>query len=377
MSKTTTRQSGYQLHNLAEIEALLASIGEGLIVIDVDGNVTRANQQALDIFGYKEAEILGARFVDKIIAVYENGKPVSVFDRPISEAFLTGKVVNKRTIYKTKSGRLVPVQITVSPLLLHDKPIGAVQLFRDISEETRMDKMKSDFISLSSHQLRTPLSAINIYAGMLRDGIGGTLNKQQAAFVDSILTSSHRMNELIDTLLSITRIEAGGIKVTPSRFEVNGLINDIIAEIRPVANSKNIKLKVNIKNAHQSVKTDELLLKEVMVNLLTNAVKYTPEGGKVTLEVKDNNQNVTFSVADNGYGIPKRLHDRVFTKFFRADNIMAYDVSGTGLGLYLTKMIADKLSAELWFESVEGKGTTFYFDLPRHGSIAQEGSYRP
>lgn len=363
-------------HYVTEIEALIASIGEGLIATDDKGRITRVNKPALDIFGYKKAELLRRRVTDKIIALYENGKPLEMIDTPIAKSLLTGEVISERAVYKRKDGTPIPVQVTVSPLLLKGKPIGAVQLFRDIRAEIQMDKMKSDFISLASHQLRTPLSTVNIYAGMLIDGLAGELSSEQRAFSRTILGAAHRMNELIDTLLNITRIEAGGIEVSPSNIEVHSLLEEIISSIMPSIEEKNMSLQFKADDDPIPIKTDPVLIKEILINLLTNAIKYTPEAGTIEVMLLRSDKNVIISVRDTGYGIPALAQSHIFTKFFRADNILLHDVGGTGLGLYLTKMIAESLSGDLWFDSEENKGSTFYFSLPAHGSISRQGTFK-
>jgi PAS domain S-box-containing protein len=363
-------------HYVTEIEALIASIGEGLIATDVKGRITRVNKPALAIFGYKSAELMNRRITDKIVAVYENGQPLEIVDTPIAKSYLTGEAISERATYKRKDGTVIPVQVTVSPLLLKGVPIGAVQLFRDIRAEIQMDKMKSDFISLASHQLRTPLSTVNIYAGMLIDGLAGELSDEQRAFTRTILGAAHRMNELIDTLLNITRIEAGGIEVSPSNVELYGLVEEIISSIMPSIEEKNMSLQFKAENDPSPILTDPILIKEVLINLLTNAIKYTPEAGTIEVTLLKSNKNIIISVQDNGYGIPAVAQTHIFTKFFRADNILLHDVGGTGLGLYLTKMIAESLNGDLWFESEENKGSTFYFSLPAHGSISRQGTFK-
>jgi PAS domain S-box-containing protein len=363
-------------HYITEIEALIASIGEGLIATDDKGRITRVNKPALDIFGYKSAELLHRRVTDKIVAVYENGKPLDVIDTPIAKSYLTGKAISERANYRRKDGTVIPVQVTVSPLLLKGVPIGAVQLFRDIRAEIQMDKMKSDFISLASHQLRTPLSTVNIYAGMLIDGLAGELNDEQRAFTRTMLGAAHRMNELIDTLLNITRIEAGGIEVSPSNIELHSFLEEIISSIMPSIEEKNMSLRFKADDTPISLKTDPVLFKEVLINLLTNAIKYTPEAGTIEIMLLRSSKNIIVSVQDNGYGIPSLDQSHIFTKFFRADNILLHDVAGTGLGLYLTKMIAESLNGDLWFESEENEGSTFYFSLPTHGSISRQGTFK-
>lgn len=363
-------------HYITEIEALISSIGEGLIATDDKGRITRVNKQALDIFGYKRTELLNRRVTDEIVAVYENGKPIDVTDTPIAKSYLTGQVVSERAHYRSKDGTTVPVQITVSPLLLRGVPIGTVQLFRDIRAEIQMDKMKSDFISLASHQLRTPLSTVNIYAGMLIDELAGELSDEQRAFTRTILGAAHRMNELIDTLLNITRIEAGGIEVSPSQVELHTLLEEVISSIMPSIEEKNMSLQFKTDDEAISVKTDPILVREVLINLFTNAIKYTPETGTIEIMLLRSSKNIIISVQDNGYGIPALAQSHIFAKFFRADNILLHDVAGTGLGLYLTKMIAESLNGDIWFESEENKGSTFYFSLPVHGSVSKQGTFR-
>lgn len=357
-------QTKDHLHYITEVEALFASIGEGLIATNIAGKITRVNQPALDIFGYDREELLGYRFTGKIIASYESGKPLDVIDTPIAKSFLTGQVVSERAMYTTKDGSLIPVQVTVSPLLVKGKPVGAVQLFRDITNEIHMDKMKSDFISLASHQLRTPLASVNIYASMLGDGLAGPLTEQQADFINEIRSSAQRMNELIDTLLNIARIEAKGTEVNADTVYLHDVLQHVVATFAPSAGKKAIALTYSAGKKPLSLQTDLQLVKEILVNLLTNAIKYTPDKGSVRVVAARRGKTVVIRVQDTGYGIPLNAQRHIFTKFFRADNILPHDVSGTGLGLYLTKKIAENLGGDIWFESTEGEGSTFYFSLP-------------
>ncbi len=348
----------------ARAEALFASIGDGVIATDGQGKITRINQVALDILRFKRSEVMHKRFPDIIQAVYDNGRLIKVIDRPIAKAFLTGKSVSYRTTYKRKDGSLVPVQLTVSPIIFENRPIGAVEVFRDVSLEIREEKLKSDFISIASHQLRTPLSSINIYSRMLEDGLAGDLSEQQRAFVYTILASVDRMNELIDTLLNVTRIEAGGLTVKNRQVDVSQLLQQIIAEMTPAMSEKALRLQCGIPSSPMRLETDGLLLKEIFSNLLTNAVKYTSEGGTIVVNFEVSDTDAVFSVADSGVGIPLAAQKFIFSKFFRADNVLHREVSGTGLGLYMAKLIAERLGGDVWFTSVENQGSTFYFSLP-------------
>jgi len=352
-------------HDTVRLEALFSSIGEGVIATDELGNVTRVNQRALDMLGYSRSEIMHKPFLSMVIAVHENGKPIDVFDRPIVRAFQTGKTVIERSLYLQKNGSLIPVQLTVAPIISRKHPIGAIEIFRDLTAEIESDKLKSDFISIASHQLRTPLSAINMYTRMLGDGLAGELTPEQQPYIQTILNAVERMNTLIDTLLNITRIEAGSIAIKLRAVQIDNLARDIFTEFMPAARQKHLTFTAAIPKDMQPIMTDNLLVKEICANLLSNAIKYTPEGGKVHFELVEKRGEVQWKVIDNGYGIPQKEQKNIFLKFFRADNITGKDVSGTGLGLYLIKNLAESLGGDLWFESKENEGSTFCFSLPK------------
>lgn len=349
----------------ARLEALFSSLGEGAIATDENGTVTRVNQTGLDLLGMRRSEVMHKHFLSVIVSVHENGSPIDAFDRPIVKAFQTGKAISTRTLYLRKDGSLLPAQITVSPIIFRRKPIGAIEVFRDLTAEIESDKLKSDFISIASHQLRTPLSAINMYTRMLRDGLAGELTEQQLPYIQTILTSVERMNVLIDTLLNITRIEAGGITPKPRMVRLDNLSREMLTEFVPAAKAKDIAFTADIPAESEPLYTDSLLIKEVCANLISNAIKYTPEGGSVHFEMRETPKEVRWKVTDTGYGIPESAQKNIFLKFFRAENITHKDVSGTGLGLYLIKNIAESLGGELWFDSAENQGSTFYFTLPK------------
>jgi len=352
-------------HDSARLEALFASIGEGVVATDEAGTITQVNQAALNLLGFRRSEVLHKHFLSAFVAVHDNGTPIDAFDRSIVRAFQTGETIHARTLYQQKNGSLLPVQLAVSPIIFRGKPIGAIEVFRDLTDEIEDDKLKSDFISIASHQLRTPLSAINMYTRMLRDGLAGPLTDQQLPYIQTILTSVERMNVLIDTLLNITRIEAGGIVIKPRLVRLNELTAEMIQEFIPAAKAKGISLSYTLPDTMEPIHTDSLLVREVCANLLSNAIKYTPEGGKVKLTLQETAKEIRWQVTDTGYGIPKNEQKNIFLKFFRAGNIVNKDVSGTGLGLYLVKNIAESLGGELWFESAENKGSTFFFTLTK------------
>ena len=349
----------------AYAEALFRSIGDGAIATDEFGKITRINPTALDILGYKESEVLSKWFPETFVALDESGKPIPVIDRPITRAFLTGKSISEKMHYRRRNGSMVPVAITVSPILIEDRPIGAIEVFRDITIEDEIDRMKSEFISLASHQLRTPLSSIKTYAHMLIEGYMGDITPQQVASLRTIVDASNRMNELISTLLNVTRIESGTVAISPKATNLTKLCEEVIKDHALQASNKSITLTCEAPSSPVTLRTDTLLVKEILSNLVSNAIKYTAEQGMVHIELSSQRQQVIFKVTDTGMGIPRESQDQVFTKFFRGANAVRYETTGTGLGLYLVKGLTEKLGGKIWFDSEEGKGSAFYLCLPQ------------
>lgn len=350
----------------AVAEALFTSIGDGAITTDEFGRITRVNPTAQQLLGYSEDELIGTWFPKKIMAVSLDDEPINLIDRPIIKAFLTGKPIAEKTYYRKKNGQKIALAINASPILLNGKPLGAIEVFRDITFEQEVDRMKSEFISLASHQLRTPLSAIKTYTHMLFDGYMGELNKSQKKSLNTIIRATDRMNELISNLLNITRIESGTIAVTPKLLQLDKIADEVIQELSLMASSKSISLSSRVKGRGSTkIKTDTLVVKEVMTNLVANAIKYTPDSGTVTLTIRPRQADILVEVSDSGWGIPKYSQDQIFSKFFRAHNVVKRETTGTGLGLYLVKGLLDALGGKIWFVSDQGKGTTFFFSLPR------------
>jgi PAS domain S-box-containing protein len=363
-SSLSPRQSSREQRS--EAEALFTSMGDGAIATDEFGKITSVNPAAVSMLGFTREELIGTWFPKKIIAVTFDEQPINLIDRPITKAFLTGKPVAEKMFYRCKDGQILPVAVNVSPILVKGRPLGAIEVFRDITLEQEVDRMKSEFISLASHQLRTPLSAIKTYSHMLSDGFMGKLNPPQRKALNTIIGASNRMNELISTLLNITRIESGTIAVTPKLQSMAKTIDELMPELSLMANSKSVNLSFETRGkASATIKTDPLIVKEIVTNLASNAIKYTPEGGDVKIILKPRRTNILIQVSDSGWGIPKEFQDQVFSKFFRAQNIVKRETTGTGLGLYLVKGLVDALGGDIWFESNEDEGTTFFFTLPR------------
>jgi PAS domain S-box-containing protein len=350
----------------ARAEALFYSIGDGAIATDEFGKITRANAIARHILGFKKSELIGEWFPRKIITVNANNEVINLIDRPITKAFLMGRPITEKTYYRHKNGQKIPMAVNVSPILVDGKPRGAIEVFRDISFEQEVDRMKSEFISLASHQLRTPLSAIKTYSHMLTGGYMGKITPEQRQSLETIIQATDRMNELISTLLNITRMESGSIALNLRPLTVSSLIEGVLRELSLPAAEKSIALLLKtVGSGPKTIKTDRVILKEIVSNLISNAIKYTPEKGRIKVTVRLRKRNVLIHVNDTGWGIPKFSQDQVFSKFFRGHNIVKRETSGTGLGLYLVKGLVDSLDGRIWFKSHEGVGSDFFVELPR------------
>ena len=246
--------------------------------------------------------------------------------------------------------------------------IGTVEVFRDISKEKEIDKIKSEFMSLASHQLRTPPSIIGWYAEVLQSGDLGPLNEKQSDYVKEIYKANQRMIAIINSLLNVSRIEAGTFSISPKNIEIKEIIDETVKELESRFN-RTTELKKEYDPSLSAFQADPNIFQIIIDNLLSNAFKYTPpQNTKIEVAAKMEDDSLVLSVKDNGVGIPLKDRDRVFEKLFRADNAVSANPDGTGLGLYMIKkIIVNGLGGKIWFDSEEGKGSTFYVSIPSSG----------
>lgn len=243
----------------------------------------------------------------------------------------------------------------------------------DITHEKEVDRMKTEFISLASHQLRTPLSAMKWFGEMLVKGDAGALNPEQKAFTENILASNKRMIELVNDLLNISRIESGRIIIDPEPVRLQEIIEEVVSETKIKINARKQRIILNIQPDLPEVSLDKKLIREVYANLITNASKYTPDEGEIRISVSIKGDDLISMVGDTGYGIEEKDKEKIFSKFFRGVKTSKFDTDGNGLGLYLVKAIVDSSGGKIWFESQEGKGTTFTFTVPITGMTKKSG----
>ena len=371
----------------AKDEAILASIGDAVMACDKDGRVMLFNGVAQALTGFSREEIIGNHYGRFLTFIKESdGKPGNDF---IAEAITTGKPsqMANHTLIVRKDGKKIPVADSAAPIKdAQGNLVGCVVVFRDVTHEREVDKAKTEFVSLASHQLRTPLSTVNWYAEMLLAGDAGKINKEQKKYLDEIYTGNQRMVELVNALLNVSRLELGTFVIEPEPADIAKLARSVMDEQKPAIDEKKIHLKPSVADNVPIIQADTKLLRMVFQNLLSNSVKYTPEGGTIEFaiwKVKKGEQinvktatedSIAIKVADTGYGIPKDQQDKIFTKFFRADNVREKDTEGTGLGLYIVKSIIEHSGGRIWFESEEDKSTTFYVTLPVSGMKRKEGT---
>ncbi len=240
-------------------------------------------------------------------------------------------------------------------------------VMHDVTKEAEVDKAKSEFVSLASHQLKTPLTSLRWTMEGLLGGVAGVLTPEQAKHMNSVLQSSNRMIEMVNDLLNVSRIENDTLRILPEEIDVCELAKSVYEEQRHRAEERKLNFTLNCQPNMPHMSADKSLLRMVFQNLISNAIKYTPEGGKVTCDVELGGavkESLFVRVADTGIGIPKADQSRVFEKLHRASNAESLVTDGTGLGLYIIKMICQKVGGDVTFESIEDKGTTFYASLP-------------
>ncbi len=345
-------------------EAIMASLGEGMIAVDKGGRVLTMNRSAEKITGRSAVDTIGMILVDAIPVVYENGDPVPKEKRPVS-VVLESKVSSaSETDYLVhKSGQIIPVSITTTPVILQNEMIGAVEIIRDVTSEKEIEKTREDLLALASHQLRTPLSGTKWLIETLQSGLKGPLSPEQKEYLDEIYKVNERMTTLVVDMLGVLRLESGDIQAKKDQFSTNTLLETLSETFTPVAKGKQIALRLE-KDGEHTVETDPLLLRNIIESFVSNAINYSDKGDEVVVAVTATGNELIFSIKDSGIGIPKDEQARLFERFYRASNAKVFNTKGTGLGLYIAATLAKKIGAHLSFESEEGKGSTFFVHLP-------------
>lgn len=254
------------------------------------------------------------------------------------------------------------------------KIIGSSAIAKDFTKEKEIDKAKSEFVSLAAHQLRSPLTTINWYSEILLGNELGQVSEKQKEYLEEINKSSRRMSELVNAFLSASRIDLGTFAINPQPMKLSEEINKSIDELEEKITKKKIIINKSIDENIPEINADPALVRIIMGNLISNSVKYSPEGSLVDVSATKDDKFINIKVSDHGCGIPQSQKDKIFGRLFRADNAAQIDPDGNGLGLYIVKSIIDKIKGKIRFESEEGKGTDFYVSLPLLGMPKIEGA---
>ncbi len=352
-------------HDKLLYKTLLENIGEGLLVTDKNGQIITFNKAAVSMLGWSENEAIGKPMHEIINANYKNiDDSKAKFGSQTSLSFIR------------RDGTKFPVAITATSYSQGSEILGTITLFRDITVEQNIDAIKNEFISLASHQLRTPLSAIKWYSHLLINNDAGQLLPTQFECAKGIYDSTERMIQLVNDLLNISRVESGRLSVEPVKTDLKKLVEETIQEVKIHFKEKGQVFDFSIPDNFLQINIDPQLVRQIYLNLLTNAAKYTPNGGKISITILQKDDDIVSEVKDNGYGIPEDDKSHLFDKFFRASNIISKVSDGTGLGLYLIKAIIGLSDGKIWFESKPDHGTTFWFSLPIAGTTPKKGVVR-
>lgn len=359
------------------IEAVLNATNDGIVLLDRGEGFSLVNARFAALFGVNPDDVLDQtfaqagslfldRFRDKAVARERFREWISDLDGVVEETMEITEPSPKMLRIYTAPVRGEMVQNEEEDA--ESDIIGRIFVFRDVTRETIVDRMKTEFVSTVSHELRTPLTAIKGYVDLMIVGKTGPLNEVQSEFLTMVQASTRRLTDLINDMLDISRIESGRMTVRRETVVYLPLVRESLQMMANQAEAKNISLRLELPpgaDTHMPpVRGDGDRITQVLVNLLSNAIKYTPVGGNVIVTVEPEGGIVTTSVSDTGIGINKEDQNRLFQKFFRADNSTTREVGGTGLGLAITKAILERMHGTIRVESESGKGSRFYFTLP-------------
>ena len=341
-------------------KTVLKNIADGVIVTDPDNKVLVANAVAESWLGLSEKEIL-EQPVEKII--YEQNllslinkirKDGNYEDTKV-ELIIKPDNKRKQIVLQAKAAQVIDAE---------DRLIGIVTIFRDITKEKEIDRMKTELVSMVAHELRSPLTSIAGFSELLLDE--GVTQEQSKEYAEIILKESNRLGDLINKFLDITRIESGKSQVHKTPVQIGHLIESILEMNMYLAERKGMKVNINIPDNLANVWVDREMMGEVILNLFSNAVKYSPDGKTINIEIEDKDDEQLVRIADQGYGIPEKSLNKIFEKFYRVtDNEYIQEINGSGLGLSLVKEIIELHDGSIWVESKIGEGSTFTFSIPK------------
>jgi len=354
MLEDTEKEKGRAEEEKNKTLAIIKNFTDGLLVFDKENRLSLISPQARDFLGIEEKEVLG-KHTSELVNVPILKALVNLFGEEIRKVF--------REEISLKEGNLV-LEITTAPFLQGKDKLGSLIIIHNITREKLIERMKTEFVSLSAHQLRTPLAAIKWTLKLFLEGDLGQITKEQREFLEKTYKSNERMISLINDLLNVTRIEEGKYIYQSLFYDMSEIVQSVIDLFKEEIKIKNIKIELKTPGELPKILMDQEKIKLVIENFLDNAIKYTFPRGKVTVYIIRGTNEIEVRVQDTGVGIPKDQQSRVFTRFFRGSNVLRMDTEGSGLGLFLAKNIIEAHGGKIGFDSESGKGSTFYFTLP-------------
>ncbi len=363
------------------LNQLIDSLNDGFYVMDMQGRFTFCNRRLLEMLGMEENELLSSEPFDI----------VHPQDRPLVAEMLRKRREGERVVFEVrmlrKDGTTFQAEVRSAPVMEGDVQVAIVSVAHDITERKRLekevrrsrlelekayeelsvlDKMKSDFIAIASHELRTPLSIIKGYAEAFLHGELGEISEGQREKLELVNRRADQMTRIINDLLDITRLEEGRLVAERRPVPIGEIIGTVTAEFQQQARRCGIKLTEQVEEGLPPVLVDVWRVHQVLENLISNAIKFTPEGGEVgvTATLRPSIQVVEVAVFDTGPGIPRSQQERLFDKFYQMDTTSTRSAGGLGLGLAISKGIVEAHGGRIWVESELGKGSFFKFTLP-------------
>lgn len=373
-----TKLSGKLTAESLKSEAIMQSVGEGVLVVDTNRRIQLFNPAAVNLTGWDVSTAQGIDY--RLVLNLRGGDGNKLDDNsdPMTNMWQQGKnLVRNDLTMETKGGKKISITLSLSPLYdTEHKVSGGIGLFRDISAEKEVERQRNEFISTASHEMRTPVAAIEGYLSLAMNSSVATIDERAKQYLEKAHSSTKHLGDLFRDLLSITKIEdkhEGGEEFV----DLTKMVQDTVDDMKFEASKKKLEIQFGPDDQHvrgeqftmpvYAVKANPQRLREVIMNLIENAIKFTSEGS-VRVTIGGNDQTATVSVIDTGIGIASEDISHLFQKFYRIDNSSTRTIGGTGLGLYLCRSIIERAGGKIWVESTVNQGSAFKFSLPRQAS---------
>ncbi len=358
-----------QEHELEKFKLVADQATDGVVMTDHHANIVYVNRAWEKLTGYRSEDVVG-----KNPRIIKSGKtPTSEYQK-MWKALNAGRPFSSEAfINRRKDGREYNAQVHFFAIRSADRNLFFVQLQQDITERVSIDRAKTEFVSLASHQLTTPLSAIGWFGELMHDPASGKLPLKQQHLLSRIEQANQEMVSLVNALLDVSRIDLGTFAILPVPTQVGQLTKQLMQEVG-AAHPGRAKMTVTMESGLPSVKLDPNLFRIVLQNLLTNALRYTPPTGRIKIALQRDGRWLKLDVTDTGIGIPAADREKIFGKFFRATNAQLEVPNGNGLGLFIVKAIADATGGSIQFSSIEKRGTTFTMRFPLSGMRPKAGT---